>query len=219
MKVFFGNEKKHAEVNKAVRNSVEIMKKNGAEIVSIADNIDSGWLVTDVSVHLYDLKAHLNVYLNALRADAPVHSVEEVLESGKYHPGIEENLKKAMALDIDTPEYNKRIITRAKVQTQIMKLFADNSLDALVYPHQKQLVCYVGKSQDERNGVLGSVTGFPSISMPAGFSSPTESAPIGVPIGLELLSKPWSESVLIEIAYAFEKVSKNRKNPLSTPFI
>lgn len=216
---FFGNGDKHKEVNKAMRKSIKLMEDNGVEIVSICENIDSGWLVTDVSVHMHELKAHLDIYLNALGPNAAVHSMEEVLASGKYHKGIEDNLKKAMALDVDTPEYNKRIIERMKVQTRVMKLFADYSLDALIYPHQKQLVCFVGKSQDERNGVLGSVTGFPSISMPAGFSEPTESAPLGVPIGLEILGKPWSEPDLIEIAYSFEKAANYRKVPLSTPAI
>jgi Asp-tRNA(Asn)/Glu-tRNA(Gln) amidotransferase A subunit family amidase len=124
-----------------------------------------------------------------------------------------------MALDVDTPEYNKRIIERSRVQTKVMKLLADYSLDAILFPHQKQLVCFVGKSQDERNGVLGSVTGFPSISMPGGFSKPTASAPIGVPVGLEILGRPWSEPVLIEIAYSFEKAAKFRKVPVSTPQI
>ena len=98
-----------------------------------------------------------------------------------------------------------------------MKLIADYRLDALVYPHQKQLVCKVGGSQNERNGVLGSVTGFPSICVQAGFSTPSETAPIGVPIGMEILGRPFSEATLIEIAYSFEQATHYRKPPLSTP--
>lgn len=214
---FFGKEAIHEDINKAVRTSINAMKGKGAEIVSIYDDIDSGYLVTDVSVHLYDLKDHLNMYLKDLNENAPVHSLEEVLESGKYHQGIEENLHKAMALSTGTPEYNKRLAERSKLQTQIMKLIADYELDALVYPHQKQLVCKVGGSQNERNGVLGSVTGFPSICVQAGFSTPSEDAPIGVPIGMEILGKPFNEPVLIEIAYGFEKATENRKLPPTTP--
>jgi Asp-tRNA(Asn)/Glu-tRNA(Gln) amidotransferase A subunit family amidase len=94
---------------------------------------------------------------------------------------------------------------------------ADYRLDALVYPHQKQLVCKVGGSQIERNGVLGSVTGFPSICVQAGFSKPSETAPIGVPIGMEILGRPFSEATLIEIAYDFEQATRHRKPPLSAP--
>ena len=51
----------------------------------------------------------------------------------------------------------------------------DDRLDAIVFPHQKRLVVPVGETQVERNGALGAVTGFPSIVVPGGFSSPTRS--------------------------------------------
>ena len=210
---FFGGEAIHRETNGVVKNGIEAMKAYGAEIVSISEVIDSEYIVNEISVHLHDLKDHLNVYLRSLREDAPVHSVEEVLASRKYHAGIEENLKKAVALSTGTPEYNKRLVERSRLQTRVMKLMADHQLDALVYPHQKQLVCEVGGSQNERNGVLGSVTGFPSICVQAGFSPPSATAPIGVPIGLEILGRPFSETRLIEIAYGYESVTHHRKPP------
>ena len=97
----------------------------------------------------------------------------------------------------------------------MLTILAKYNLDAVVYPHQKQLTCEVGGSQDERNGVLASVTGFPSICVPAGFSSQSETAEIGVPIGMEILGRPFSESVLIEIAYGLEAHCKNRRRPKS----
>lgn len=214
---FFGKDEVHKEVNKPVRESIEILKANGAEVISIVEDINSGWLTSSVSVHLDDLKDHLNIYLNALPDYAPVHSVEEVMASGKYHPGIKENMEKAMALSVGTPEYNKKLVLRAQTQTKVMKLMADYELDAIVYPHQQQLVCKTGGSQQQRNGVLCSVTGFPSIAVPAGFSTPSDEAPIGVPVGMEIIGRPWSEPTLIEIAYAFEQVSHLRKPPVSTP--
>jgi amidase len=214
---FFGIDVIHKDTNKAVKSSIEAMKDQGADIVSLSEKIDSDYLVNEVSVHLHDLKDHLNVYLGALKNHAPVHSLEEILVSGKYHPGIEENLKKAMALSTGTAAYNKRLVERSKLQTRVMKLMADYRLDALVYPHQKQLVCKVDGSQNERNGVLGSVTGFPSICVQAGFSTPSETAPIGVPIGMEILGRPFSEATLIEIAYCFEQATHHRKPPVNAP--
>ena len=214
---FFGTEDIHEDTSKTVRKSIAEMRANGATMIPINEKIDSGYLASKVSVHFNDLKDHINIYLNALPERAPVHSVEEILASGKYHPGIEDNLKKAMALSVGTPEYNERLVKRTALQTQVMKIMADYELDAMVYPHQKQLVCLIGKSQDERNGVLGSVTGFPSIAVQSGFSTPTETAPIGVPIGMEILGRPWSEPTLIEIAYSFEQATNNRCLPQSTP--
>lgn len=212
---FFGKEEINQEVNSVVYKSVNILKENGADIISIEEEIDSGWLTSSVSVHLQDLKDHLNIYLNALPDYAPVHSVEEIMGSGKYHPGIKENLEKAMTYSVGTAEYNQRIILQGQIKTKVIKLMADYNLDAIVYPHQQQLVCKVGGSQQQRNGVLCSVTGFPSIVVPAGFSTPTDDAPQGVPVGMEIIGRPWSEPILIEIAFSYQEVSKLRKPPMS----
>ena len=217
LRSFFGTGTEHQEVNAAIEKCLEAMRARGAEIIEVKDAIDANYLVSEVSVHLYDLKDHLNSYLNILGSKAEVHSLSDVIASGKYHPGIEANIKKAETLSTDSPEYRERLVKRAALQTQTMKLLADYKLDALVYPHQKRLVVPVGQTQIERNGVLGSVTGFPSIVVPGGFSAATESAPIGVPIGLEFLGRPWSEPILIQIAYAFELATKLRRPPASTP--
>ena len=44
-----------------------------------------------------------------------------------------------------------------------------------------------------------------------------QAAPVGVPVGIELLGPDWSEPVLIKLAYAFEQFAKIRKPPASTP--
>jgi Asp-tRNA(Asn)/Glu-tRNA(Gln) amidotransferase A subunit family amidase len=217
LRSFFGAAEDHREVNTAIQKCIEAMHRAGASIVEITDPIDSNYLVNEVSLHLHDLKDHLNMYLSILGPKAQVHSLSDVIASGKYHPGIEANIKKAETLSTTTPEYRERLVRRTALQTQTMKMMADYKVDALVYPHQKRLVVPVGQTQIERNGVLGSVTGFPSIVVPGGFSAATTMAPIGVPIGLEILGRPWSEPVLIQIAYAFEQATKFRRAPSSTP--
>lgn len=213
---FFGKEDYNQDVNTVVRDAMTFFEKGGATLVPISEDIDSAWLTRDVSVHLDDFKAHLNSYLSALRPDAPVHTMQEVVTSGKYHPGIQENLLTALSLDVGTPEYNKKRIRQLEVRTHIMKIMADLNLDAIVYPHQQQLVCKIGDGQKQRNGVLCSVTGFPSIAVPAGFA-PSPEAPIGVPVGMEIIGRPFSEPTLIEIAYSFEQASHLRRPPVSAP--
>lgn len=213
---FFGKESYNEDVNTVVRSAMKYFEEGGATLISIPDAIDSGWLTSKVSVHLDDFKTHLNQYLSVLGPNAPVHSLEEVLASGKYHPGVEENMLTAIKLDVGTPEYNEKIIRQAEVRTQIMKIMADLELDAIIYPHQQQLVCKIGDGQKQRNGVLCSVTGFPSIVVPAGFA-PSPEAPIGVPVGMEIIGRPFSEPTLIEIAYSFEQLSQLRKPPVSAP--
>jgi Asp-tRNA(Asn)/Glu-tRNA(Gln) amidotransferase A subunit family amidase len=100
----------------------------------------------------------------------------------------------------------------------LISVFAEYKLDAMVYPLQKRLVVPLSEcNQLDRNGILASITGFPAITVPAGFSPPTDTAPLGVPIGMDILGKPWSEGRLIELAYSFEQVLPARKPPTSAP--
>jgi amidase len=72
------------------------------------------------------------------------------------------------------------------------------------------------EEQLERNGTLSNGTGFPAVTFPGGFSTPTASAPLGVPVGAELLGLDYTEAKLLSYAYAFEQASKLRMLPKST---
>jgi Asp-tRNA(Asn)/Glu-tRNA(Gln) amidotransferase A subunit family amidase len=47
--------------------------------------------------------------------------------------------------------------------------------------------------------------------MPAGFT------PDGLPVGLELLGRPWRDAELLTIAYAYERLAQPRRAPPHTP--
>lgn len=50
--------------------------------------------------------------------------------------------------------------------------------------------------------------------MPAGFSPPSKDAPIGVPIGMEMLGMPWMEGPLLNLARMVSEVRRVRKMPV-----
>ena len=65
----------------------------------------------------------------------------------------------------------------------------------------------IGERQQERNGFLAAASGFPAITVPAGFS------PDGIPVGMELMATPFHESLLLQMAYAYEQKTLWRKPP------
>lgn len=214
LRSFFGDEKIHQEVNEIIDNSIEGMKDLGVRFIDIKENIDSDGLTRDISLHLHDLDRDLSGYLERLKSDSKVNSLKDLIESGKYHEGIEENIRFAIAIDQKDPRYNERLIQRKKLRNLIMEIMAKDKLDAILYPHQKQPVVKIGDTQVERNGALSAITGFPAITVPAGFTKPTDTAPIGIPVGIEFLGREWDESTLLEISYGFEFNMNRRKKPV-----
>ena len=119
---------------------------------------------------------------------------------------------------LDEPDYKDRRVKIDDLRVQLANLIAKNNVAALLYPHQKRLPVMIGEmNQAERNGILASLTGFPAITVPAGFTTPTDGAPIGVPVGIEFLGPPFSEPQLLQITYGFEQATHARKPPQSTP--
>ncbi len=217
LRSFFGTQPIHEEVNAVTNRAIEDCRKLGATMVDLSTpDIDSGKIANEISVHLYDLRPDLDSYLGDPKANTPVKSLGEIIASGKYHPGIEKNIREAMTLKRDAI-YHERLAKRTRLQDRVMALMAEQKLDALIFPHQKRPVVPVGENQAERNGSLGSVTGFPSIVVPGGFTKPTETARIGVPVGVEFFGRPWTEGLLIEIGYAYEQGTKRRLVPPTTP--
>lgn len=52
------------------------------------------------------------------------------------------------------------------------------------------------------------------MTVPAGFSAVSEEAPVGVPIGMEVLGRLWQEEMLLKIAYQIEMLTHVRKMPV-----
>jgi amidase len=94
----------------------------------------------------------------------------------------------------------------------------EQDLDLLFYPMQSRLVePVVEQQQRDRNGILGALTGFPALTLPGGFSEPTATAPIGVPVGAEFLARPFEEPFLLAAGRGYEQATGHRTPPPTTP--
>jgi amidase len=201
-----------------VRDAAETMTRMGATVVQIRIP-RLAELTRELALSVFEAKAAFNQYLRSLGPEAPVSTMDEFIARGEFHPEIGPSLEaeQRMMDGLSDPEYRRRLLRRDDLRSAVMRVMADNELDVILYPHQRRLVVPIGEPQVERNGVLSNSTGFPAIAIPGGFSAPTASAPLGVPIGIELLGPEWSEPMLIRVAYAFEQAADVRRPPQSTP--
>jgi Asp-tRNA(Asn)/Glu-tRNA(Gln) amidotransferase A subunit family amidase len=215
---FFGKEPVHVEVNRVVESALTTMRGLGAivEPISIPE-LDR--LTRDLSVTNFELKPAFNAYLASLGPRAPVKTFEDFVARNEFHPSLRSLIDDAHKIvdGLNAPEYRRQLARRGELRQAVMTAFAASGLDAILYPHQRRLVVPIGEPQVDRNGVLSNSTGFPAVSFPGGFSTPTATAPLGVPVGLEILGPEWSEPTLLKLAYAFEQHAKPRRAPASTP--
>ena len=221
LETMLGSRPEHQEVNAVIAAAVVAMQKAGAIIVEVDDPaLNAAKLITENDVQKYEFKALINAYLATI-PNAPVKSLADIIASGKFHkPSLESFFISAQAYQsgMEEPDYQVRLHRNARTRDKLISLLAEHRLDALIYPLQQRLVVPISEpNQADRNGILASVTGFPAITVPAGFSNPTATAPLGVPIGMDILGRPWSEGRLIQIAHGFEEATHFRKPPSSTP--
>jgi Asp-tRNA(Asn)/Glu-tRNA(Gln) amidotransferase A subunit family amidase len=218
----FGTGPEYDEVNRVMAEAISILEEQGAVIVRLDDPaLETKTLTANFRLNEPEFKAALDGYLRQQGPHVPVHSLGEIIASGQYHkPTLEKffAIAESYADGLNSADYKERRIKMEDVRIEVANLMAKNRLDALVYPHQKCLVLPIGATfQKDRNGIIAALAGFPAIEVPAGFSKPTSDAPIGVPVGMELLGRAWAEPELISLAYGFEDASHMRKPPLSTP--
>jgi amidase len=104
--------------------------------------------------------------------------------------------------------YLEEFAKREQLKTAIYDVMARHELDALAYPTIRRIAALITEEQSDDNCQLSANSGFPAISVPAGFSKE------GMPVGLELLGRPWDDTRLVGMAYAFEQATGHRRAPM-----
>ena len=102
--------------------------------------------------------------------------------------------------------YGEYLAAREELMFSVMKMMADFEIDAIVHKtveHQPTLISEgVGPPYYDMRGTTHINTFLvyvPSISVPAGFTSD------GLPVGITLLGRPYSDGAMIRLAYAYEQ--------------
>jgi amidase len=206
----FGGTADDQDVTRVARAAVEEMKKAGAEIVAVP----MPELMTDlegVSLIIYEFKEDLRNYL-AQAGNPPVHSLAEIVDGGMVHFSLEAGMRRDIeAKGRDSEEYKKAMARRMAVAEAILKVMDDQKLDALVYPTMKRRPAKISEVQGGSNCALSPATGYPAISVQAGFT------PEGLPVGMEFFGRPFDDAKMVSLAYSYEQATHHRRAPALTP--
>ena len=156
----------------------------------------------------HDFGNDIDSYLSS-RPEAPVRSLREIIETGLVIPEVQGHLQTSLGLQNDPDEiYLEEFAKRDRLKAAIHEVMERYELDALAYPTIRQIAAAVNMEQSDDNCHLASNSGFPAITVPAGFSEE------GMPVGLELLGRPWDDARLVGMAFAFEQATRHRHPPI-----
>jgi len=213
----FGDAERHREVNKAMDAVMARMESQGATFIRFKlPEYDT--LLSGIDTQPFEARTVMERYFSALGPNAPVKNFAQLVAAKTS--AVQKTLEAELAIvdGMNSQTYKDRMLNRDKLRLAVATKIADLNLDAILYPLQRILVAPVtAGEQAERNGTLSNGTGFPAVTFPAGFSAPSTTAPLGVPVGAELLGLDYTEDRLLAYAYAFEQAAGLRKSPLSTP--
>lgn len=211
---------KAAAVTDVVSNALEQIVAAGAELVDPVSIPDLSARLRRSSLHELQPKHDINTFLAGLD-DPPAASVGELYDSDAYHSSLElfESIAKGSDDPTTDPHYWESVAAQESLRETIRHVLASHDLDALVFPDvqvepPKYADLHSGTITREDypvNTVISSQSACPSISMPAGFTED------GLPVGVELLAEPYSDSRLLAMAYAFEQHAETREPPAATP--
>ncbi|HEV2337081.1 MAG TPA: amidase family protein [Stellaceae bacterium] len=143
-------------------------------------------------------------------------SLSEIVTSGKFHPLHEVGMLEASSAP---PREADPVVTQleadeARMRTAYLAAMDELRIDALAIP----TATYPPKLNGDRNttpaGALSGIASalhWPALVVPMGYSHEH------LPSGLQLIGRPWSEPVLIGIAYAYERGTRHRTPPSTVP--
>ena len=172
----------------------------------------------ELEVLLTELKAGLADYLRGRGPDTKVRTLADLIAFNKAHAaeeltvfGQEEfELAEAKGGLTDKAYLDARATCIELARTQgIDKAMDANKLDAIfagTYAPVWLIDLINGDSDGAYGGALAAVAGYPHITIPAGQFR-------GLPIGISLFGRAFSEGKLLGYAFAYEQASKHRRAP------
>ena len=207
-----------AEVAAVFRRALGELREAGAEVIDPVEIDGFDALRRSQGGGCNQFKYDLNRYLAALGDKAPVHSLDEIVKSRRFHPSIQARLESSEASsDVpgESPGCRSRDEFREKLRAAVLKLMTAGRLDALVYPtwsNPPRLIGDLNTPGGDNNQLFAPSTGFPAITVPMGYTRGDT-----LPAGLQFFGRPWDEPTLLGLAYSYEQHTRHRRPPSATP--
>ena len=203
------------EGNNLVERQINMLRGLGATAREVTSGADLFALMPRLRVNDFELPTAFDSYLRRRGHSRPVATFAVLAKTGKHLNAALANRLNQTLLN-GPPDRNDEYRARLERQREIRQLLVDvmdrERVDALIYPVKSLPAPPIGSADDgDRDNNISAVTGLPAIVLPAGVTA------AGLPIGIEMLGRPFSEARLLEIAHAYDQATSPRPVPKTTP--
>jgi len=215
-------------MQKEVRTSIETAINKLEELGAKVDR-DASLPLTKYALAVYYILAPSEASANLARYDGVKYGFSyldttnmwEAMEKTKQF-GFGAEVKRRIMLGtyaLSAGYYDAYYLKAQKVRTLIIREFKDafEKYDALVTPTSPTVPFKLGEKVDDPIQMYLSdvctlpinIAGLPAISVPSGFAD-------GLPIGMQVIGKPFDEETILRIAFAYEQATEwhKRKPPI-----
>jgi Asp-tRNA(Asn)/Glu-tRNA(Gln) amidotransferase A subunit family amidase len=206
------------EIVKVFQTAVEALRKAGAKVIDPANPPVEGIKRDQSAGPCMAFKYSINRYLASRAGQLPVASLQEIIAGGKFHPSVQRRLEVAEkdgAHGPGSPACVADTAYRDKYRSAVLQTMDTLHLDAFVYPtwsNPPRLIGDLNTPPGDNSQVFSPTTGFPAVNVPMGYTRQGK-----LPIGMTIFGRPWSEALLLNLAYSFEQQTKHRRPPSATP--
>ncbi|MCH8029651.1 MAG: Asp-tRNA(Asn)/Glu-tRNA(Gln) amidotransferase subunit GatA [Candidatus Dadabacteria bacterium] len=211
-----------AEVDSAVRKAIELIEDLGASVEEISLQY------TEYAVSAYYIIAPSEASSNLARFDGVRYGFREegakTMHDVYFHSraaGFGDEVKRRIMIGtyaLSSGYYEAYYLKAQRVRTLIKRDFEEafKKVDVIVTPTSPETAFKIGeKASDPLTMYLSDIltipcnlAGLPGISVPCGFSS------AGLPIGLQVLGRPFDEESILRVAHAYEcRTNWNERHP------
>ena len=210
----------HPEADTSIHKAIEVMKAHGAAVVDVKIATYNDWDDSEFDTLLYEFKDGLNHYLKA--SGSPHTSLEALIAFNKANAGKvmpffgQEIFERAQAKGPLTAAAYRKARDDSRRLAGKAGLFAAlnrDKLDAVIAPSMSPAWPTDHVLGDHFVGAgygIAAVAGTPSITVPIGETR-------GLPLGLTIMGRAYSEPDLIGFAYAIEQNVRARRAPQYKP--
>lgn len=207
----------NSEVESYIREAVDLLKERGAKIVDISLPHTEAAIAAYYIIAMAEASSNLSRY-DGIRYRRRAENVSDLrdLYCRSRSEGFGTEVKRRIVMGtyvLSTGYYDAYYLRAQKVRQLIARDFMqafEKKCDLIVSPTAPTTAFGIGDKIDDPLAMYLSdvftvpvnLAGLPALSVPCGFDSS------GLPIGLQLIGRPWDEATLFRTAYAFEQATE-----------